>query len=334
MSHPPIKKKMSQGKPLLLPLVLVILVVWLGWRFWLAYQPEPVHLQGQIEAQQYSVSSKVPGRIDEVLVKKGDQLTKDQLVFTLASPEIEAKLSQAKAGEAAAGALAQEAEKGARAQQIAAAKDQWQKAKAAAQLRGKTYERVASLHRDGVMPLQKRDEAWTAWQAARYSEGMAWQQYQMALEGAREETKIAAREKAKMAAGSVAEVEAYLADTRITSPHSGEVSQVLLRSGELAPQGFPVVTLLDMSDAWAQFHVREDLLPRFPVGTEFDARIPSLGDQMVRFKVTHVAVMGDFATWRATDTRQGFDMKSFQVEARPLQPVEGLRVGMSVLVEL
>ena len=74
------------------------------------------------------------------------------------------------------------------------------------------------------------------------------------------------------------------------------MSQVLLRSGELAPQGFPVVTLLDMSDAWAQFHVREDLLPRFPVGTEFDARIPGLGDQTVRFKVTHVAVMGDFAT--------------------------------------
>ncbi|MFM5845132.1 HlyD family secretion protein [Aeromonas sanarellii] len=334
MSHPPIKKKMSQGKPWLLPLVLVLLVLWLGWRFWLAYQPEPVRLQGQIEAQQYSVSSKVAGRIDEVLVKKGDQLAKGQLAFTLASPEIEAKLSQAKAGQAAAGAMAEEAEKGARVQQIAAAKDQWQQAKAAALLHGKTYERIASLHRDGVMSLQKRDEAWTAWQAAKYSEGMAWQQYQMALEGVREETKVAAREQAKMAAGGVAEVEAYLADTRIASPHEGEVAQVLLRSGELAPQGFPVVTLLDMKDAWAQFHVREDLLPRFPVGTEFDARIPGLGDQLVRFKVTHVAVMGDFATWRATDTRQGFDMKSFQVEARPLQPVDGLRVGMSVLVEL
>ncbi|MFQ2102748.1 HlyD family secretion protein [Aeromonas sanarellii] len=334
MSHPPIKKKMSQGKPWLLPLVLVLLVLWLGWRFWLAYQPEPVRLQGQIEAQQYSVSSKVAGRIDEVLVKKGDQLARGQLAFILASPEIEAKLSQAKAGQAAAGAMAEEAEKGARVQQIAAAKDQWQQAKAAALLHGKTYERIASLHRDGVMSLQKRDEAWTAWQAAKYSEGMAWQQYQMALEGAREETKVAAREQAKMAAGGVAEVEAYLADTRIASPHEGEVAQVLLRSGELAPQGFPVVTLLDMKDAWAQFHVREDLLPRFPVGTEFDARIPGLGDQLVRFKVTHVAVMGDFATWRATDTRQGFDMKSFQVEARPLQPVDGLRVGMSVLVEL
>ncbi|WP_310598253.1 HlyD family secretion protein [Aeromonas aquatica] len=334
MSHPPIKKKMSQGKPLLLPLALVLLVIWLGWRFWLAYQPEPVRLQGQIEAQQYSVSSQVAGRIDEVLVKKGDQLAKGQLAFTLASPEIEAKLSQAKAGQAAAGAMAQEAEKGARAQQIAAAKDQWQQARTAAQLHGKTYERIANLHREGVMPLQKRDEAWTAWQAAKYSEGMAWQQYQMTLEGAREETKVAAREQAKMAAGGVAEVEAYLADTRIATPHAGEVAQVLLRSGELAPQGFPVVTLLDMEDAWAQFHVREDLLPRFQVGTEFDASLPGVGDQTVRFKVTHVAMMGDFATWRATDTRQGFDMKSFQVEARPLQPVEGLRVGMSVLVEL
>ena len=320
MSHPPIKKKMSQGKPWLLPLALVLLVLWLGWRFWLAYQPEPVRLQGQIEAQQYSVSSKVAGRIDEVLVKKGDQLARGQLAFTLASPEIEAKLSQAKAGQAAAGAMAEEAEKGARVQQIAAAKDQWQQAKAAALLHGKTYERIASLHRDGVMSLQKRDEAWTAWQAAKYSEGMAWQQYQMALEGAREETKIAAREQAKMAAGGVAEVEAYLADTRIASPHEGEVAQVLLRSGELAPQGFPVVTLLDMKDAWAQFHVREDLLPRFPVGTEFDARIPGLGDQLVRFKVTHVAVMGDVATWLAITNRveaAGMNQPDDRSEDRP-----------------
>ncbi|QFI53907.1 HlyD family secretion protein [Aeromonas simiae] len=329
-----LKQSMNSKRPLIVAGVLLLVVGWLAWRFWLAYRPEPVRLQGQIEAQQYSVSSKVPGRIDEVLVHKGQQVKSGDLVFTLASPELEAKLAQAKAGEAAADALSMEAEKGARAQQIAAAKDQWQKAKAAAELSGKTYQRIANLHRDGVVPLQKRDEAWTGWQAARYSEGMAWQQYQLALEGAREETKVAAREKARMAAGSVAEVEAYMADTRINSPHNGEVSQVLLRSGELAPQGFPVVTLLDLDDAWAVLHVREDQLSHFAMGQEFDARIPALGDKLVRLKVSHVAVMGDFATWRATDTRQGFDMRTFEVEARPVQPIPGLRVGMSVLVEL
>ena len=311
-------------------LVFLTLALAFAW----AYRPASERLQGQIEAQSYSVSSKVPGRIETVAVKKGQTLSKGALAFTIVSPELEAKLQQAKAGEAAAGALAQEAENGARAQQIAAAKDQWLKAKSAAQLYQKTFARVDNLYRDGVVSLQKRDEAQTRAQTAQLTQSAAWQQYQLALEGARAEQKLAAREKAKMAAGAVAEVQAYTAELQVLTPAAGEVTQVLLQPGELAPQGFPVVTLLDMKDAWAQFHVREDLLPRFPVGTEFDARIPGLGDQTVRFKVSHVAAMGDFATWRATDTRQGFDMKSFQVEARPLQPVEGLRVGMSVLVEL
>lgn len=109
---------------------------------------------------------------------------------------------------------------------------------------------------------------------------------------------------------------------------------MLLRSGEIAPQGFPVVTLLDMRDIWIQLAVREDLLERFAMGTEFEARIPALNNQTFRFKVSYVSAMGDFATWRATDTRQGFDMRTFEVEARPIQPISGLRVGMSALVEM
>jgi len=42
--------------------------------------------------------------------------------------------------------------------------------------------------------------------------------------------------------------------------------------------------------------------------------------------------MGDFATWRATNGDKGFDMRSFEVEARPVTPIEGLRTGMSVLI--
>ena len=155
----------------------------------------------------------------------------------------------------------------------------------------------------------------------------------MAEEGARDETKDAAEGKARMAAGAVAEVEAYATDTRIESWHDGEVSQILLQTGELAPQGFPVVTILDMSDAWVVFHVREDRLSEFQKGTEFSAVIPALANSHHRFRVSHVAVMGDFATWRSTNADKGFDMRSFEVEARPLNPIQGLRAGMSVLVE-
>ncbi|EOB3569817.1 hypothetical protein CRN61_23180 [Vibrio vulnificus] len=324
---------MKSFKPVLLSLCAVGVVSWVGYSFYQAYQPEPVRLQGMIEAQQYSISSKVPGRIDQVLVRKGENITKGQLVFTLHSPEIEAKLEQAKAGEKAAGALAQEAEKGARSQQIQAAKDQWLKAKAAADLMEKTYQRVNNLYNDGVVAEQKRDEAMTQWQAAKYTESAAFQMYEMAKEGVRDETKLAAAEKARMAAGAVAEVEAYANDTRIESWFDGEVSQVLLQSGELAPQGFPVVTVIETQDAWAVLNVREDLLKHFQKDQTFSAYLPAL-DKKIEFKVSHIAVMGDFATWRATDASKGFDLRTFEVEARPVTPAHDLRMGMSLVVEL
>ncbi|MGF1792312.1 HlyD family secretion protein [Photobacterium profundum] len=324
---------MSKLKPLAVVIPAVALVGWLGYTFWQAYQPQAERMQGQIEAQQYNISSKVPGRVDEVLVRKGDQVERGQLIFTLLSPEIDAKLMQAKAGQQAAGAMAEQAEKGARVQEIAAARDQWQKAKAASSLMKKTYKRIDNLYKDGVIAEQKRDEAYTQWQASRYTEQAAYQMFGMASEGARVETKRAAMEKERMAAGAVAEVEAYAADTKITSWHNGEVTQVLLHGGELAPQGFPVVSVIDMNDAWAVFHVREDRLSEFNQGTIVDATIPALGDEAYSFKVTHVAVMGDFATWRATDVSQGFDMRTFEIEARPMEAIDGLRVGMSVILE-
>lgn len=330
---------MKSIKPVVLSALAIGVIGWVGYSFYHAYQPQPVRLQGQIDAQQYSISSKVPGRIDQVLVRKGDTIEKGDLVFTLHSPEIDAKLEQAIAGQKAAGALAQEAEKGARVQQIQAAKDQWQKAKAAADLMEKTYQRVNNLYNDGVVAEQKRDEAKTQWQAAKYTESAAFQMYQLAKEGVRDETKLAAAQKAVMAAGAVAEVEAYAADTQISSWFDGEVSQVLLNSGELAPQGFPVVTVIDTQDSWAVLNVREDLLKHFEKGSTFDAYLPALG-KTLEFKVTHIAVMGDFATWRSTDAAQGFDLRTFEVEARPTQISDSaqsevkLRMGMSLVVEL
>jgi len=310
-----------------------VVVGWLAYTFWLAYQPKPVRMQGQIEAQQYNISSKIPGRVDEVKVKKGDMVKKGQLIFTIQSPEIDAKLLQAQAGKDAAEALAEEVYTGARKEQIEAARDKWQQAKAASDLREKTFERIDNLYASGVVAEQKRDEAETQLKAARFAENGALQMYKMAQEGAREETKKAATGKARMAAGAVTEVEVYAADMKISSWHSGEVTQILLQSGELAPQGFPVVTIIDMDDAWAVFHIREDRLADFKKGTEFSAMIPGLGEQSYLFRVDHVAAMGDFATWRATDGDKGFDMRTFEIEARPVATIEGLRAGMSVLLE-
>lgn len=307
-------------------------VAWLSYTFWYEYQPKPTRMQGQIEAQQYNISSKVAGRVDKVLVRKGDSVETGQLVFTILSPEIDAKLAQAMAGKDAADALAEEVETGARKQQIEAARDKWKQAKAAEDLSEKTYQRINNLYKAGVVAEQKKDEAYTQFQASLYASSAAYQMFKLAEEGARDETKKAAEGKARMAAGAVAEVEVYAADTKVESWHDGEVTQILLQSGELAPQGFPVVTIMDMEDAWAVFHVREDQLSAFQKGTEFSAIIPALGEDAFTFQVDHVAAMGDFATWRSTSGDSGFDMRSFEIEARPTQAIQGLRAGMSILV--
>ncbi|UCX06190.1 HlyD family secretion protein [Shewanella glacialimarina] len=313
-------------------IALCFLGVFLAYGLWLAYTPKPQTLQGQIEAREYNVSSKVPGRVEQVMVRRGDIVTQGDLLFAISSPELDAKLMQAEGGRDAAKAMQTEAQNGARQQEITAAEEQWRKAKAANELMQATYQRVENLFTEGVVARQKRDEAYTQWQAARYTEQAALAMFQMAKEGARVETKAAAAGNARMAEGAVREVNAIMADSQMRSPKNAEVSEVLLQAGELAPSGFPVVSLIDMQDSWAILQVREDQLADFKQGQLIKLTLPAL-QQTYDFTVDHVSVMGHFATWRSTESGHDFDMRTFEVELTPVTPIADLRVGMSVLYQ-
>ncbi len=313
---------------LLVWLVIILLLILVGYYFWQAYQPSSQILQGQIEARQYTISSKIPGRIDKILVRKGDYVEEQQLIFTMLTPELNAKLEQAKAGSTAASAAEKAVKNGARKQQVAIAKDNWEKAKVATELAEKTALRITNLFNEGVIEEQKKDEANTRLEASRFTERAAHQMYLMTKEGTREEEHIAAQAKARIAQEIVAEVEAVYNENQVKSWHDGEVDQVLLHSGEIAPAGFPVVSIIDMQDVWAVFHVREDQLRSYKIGTHISVVIPALGEDEYHLKVSHVSVMGDFATWRTTDTSRGFDMRTFEVEARSDKPIKNIRVGM------
>ncbi len=319
-------------KKIILVIAVVLVAGWIAWAFWNAYQPQKLVLQGQIEAQEYSVASKIPGRVATVLVRRGDSVEVGQLVFTIDSPELDAKLEQARGTKQVAGAMETAADRGARDQEKKAAYDQWQTARAAEELASKTYQRLQNLFDEGVASEQRRDEAYAAHQASQYTAKAAYELFSLAEEGTRDETRDAAAGQVRAASGLVAEAEALQGDLRIKSAFRGEVSNVFLHPGELAPQGFPVVTVIDTAQSWAVFQVREDLLKRVPKGAEIEVSIPALGEEPFSFVVKHISVMGDFATWRATNSTQGYDLKTFEVEARPTSPVDGLRAGMTVLL--
>ena len=309
------------------------IAIWAFVRTWQAVaQPAPELLQGQIEATQVDVSSKIPGRLDTITVSEGATVRKGDLVATLDSPEIVAKLSQARAAQAAASAQRDKANHGAREEEIRAAESAWLRARDAADLAERTFRRVDRLAADGVAPGQRRDEAETLWKTAREAEASAKALYDMARNGARAEDKDAAAAMVGVASGAVAEVEAYLSETRVHAPAAGQVFRRNLEPGEMVAPGLPILTLVDLNDVWATFHIREDRLSGLTVGARFRASIPALDRASEEFVVSYLAPAADYATWRPTSAQGGVDVKSFEVRARPVRPIMGLRPGMSVTI--
>lgn len=311
-------------------LAIVAVVATMLWR---AYQPQPITLQGQVEAQQYLVSSKIPGRLGAVHVKRGDTVAQGDAVFRIDSPELEAKLTQVQAIDSMAQSFVSAIEGGTREERVAATKSEWKKAIAAKEFAEKSWQRVNNLANEGLVSGQTRDEAWTMLQVASRTEETAHEIHKLALAGARDETRDASKASKAATDSLTEEIRLLLADTNVNAHHSGVVSQVMLQPGELVPQGFPVVTLVDFNQAWVLFNVREDLLSHFKEGTKHELFIPALA-LSAPFTVNYIAPMGDYATWRATSPGQQFDMRTFEVELRPVDNLPDLRPGMSALLTL
>lgn len=288
-------------------------------------------VQGEVVVTEVRVAAKVPGRVDALHVREGAQVERGAVLATIDSPEIRAKVRQATAAQDAAEAMRRRAFAGAREEEIRAARSQWERALGARDLAEKSLGRVQRLHADGVVAAQRLDEAEANARVAAGAAEAARAAYDLAMAGARIEEREAVAAQAAQAAGVRAEAEVWLDETVIRSPLAGEVARVMVEVGELAPQGFPVAVVADLNDAWAVFQVREDQLAGVTVGSTLSLRFPALGAEEHAFRVSWISPLGDFATWRATNASEGFDLKSFEVRVRPIAPVPGLRPGMTAL---
>ena len=294
---------------------------------------EPTYLQGQVEAKQINVAPKVPGRVKAIYKQEGDQVHKGDLLLELESTELDAKLSQAEAARLAAQAQSDKAQRGARTEQIQAAYNVWQQAQAAADFAAKSYERVNNLYNDKVLPAQKKDEVYTQMVALQKQADAAKSQYEMAKNGARVKDKTAAQALVAQAQGVITEVNAYKDGAKVFAPADAEIQTIIPNEGEIVNAGYPVMNLIDSSDEWVVFNIREDKMADFKIGTKFKGIVPALANQEIEMEVKHIAVQADFATWTATKSKGDFDKKTFAIKAYPTEKIKDLRPGMSVLVE-
>jgi HlyD family secretion protein len=308
---------------------VVIIVAVIGY---LALDRDPDIIQGQVEVTEYRVSSKVPGRILELRVKEGDYVKAGDTLAIIDAPEVRAKMEQAQSAQSAAAALELKAQNGARKEQIQGAYSVLQQAKAGYEIAEKSYNRIQRLYDEGVMSAQKRDEVYANYKAMEAQMKAAQSQYDMAVNGARMEDKLAAAAQVGRAKGAVNEVTSYIHETVQIAQKEGEVADVYPKVGELVGTGSPIMSIAVMDDMWGTFNVREDQLNGMQVGSEFTVFVPAFNKD-VKMKVYFMKDQGSYAVWKATKANGQYDLKTFEVKARPTEKIDGLRPGMSLIIK-
>lgn len=322
------QKSLWLGIGVVLAAVAVVAVIGL-----IVLQPEPEIISGEVCADEYRVANKVPGRLGALFVSEGQHVHAGDTLAYISSPEVDAKMQQARAARAAADAQSTKAQNGARQQQIASAYELWQKALVGVDIAKKSLDRVQTLYDKKVVPAQKRDEADAQYRAAVATANAAKLQYDMAREGAQTEDKAAASALVRQADGAVSEVESYVRDRYLLAPCDGDVAEIYAKHSDLIGTGSPVMSILDMSNIWITISVREDQLGHLRMGDTVQVAIPALGDETYPCQITYLKAMATYAVWRATKINGQYDVKSFDLKLVPLNPIPDVRPGMTAILE-
>jgi len=314
------------------PVVIIIVatIVLIG----KADKPGQIYITGIVEASNVDVSSKMPGRIDSVLVKEGEHVFKGQIVAIIISKELEAKLEQSKSVMNAAYEKLQLAINGARPEEKEMAEKLYLQAKHQYELAESTHKRFMNLYRDSLISSQEKDQVEFQYKAAKEQLDAAKAKWDMIMKGARQEEILMADANFKQAENTVREILAYREELTIVSPLEGEISKKIVNPGEIVASGYPVFTVVDLKDIWIVLNIKEDYMQRIKKDSVFKGVVPALGNSEFDFFVSYISPMGDYATWKPTNQKGEFDLKTFEIRLRPVKPIDGLRPGMTVNIKM
>jgi HlyD family secretion protein len=300
---------------------------------WYLVQPQPLLIQGEADATRVDIAARVDGRVAKRLVRRGENVTADRVLVTIDNPQLLTKLKEAEAARTVALADLKRIEVGTRAEVIAARKAAVAAAEANTRLAEQTYERTKQLTARDFASVQKLDEATATLDVAHRTEQQAKLSLEEAIAGYTVEERGVAHAAVAKADAAIATLQAQVAELTVKAPVAAQVYQTSIDPGEYVSPGVPLLSLIDVSDVWLRFDLREDLVKGLKVGDRFDVHAPALGDRPITVVVRRIATRGEYAGWRATRATGDFDLRTFEIRAYPVQPVPGLRPGMSVYAD-
>jgi HlyD family secretion protein len=296
-------------------------------------RPEPLLVQGEVDATRLDIAARVDGRVKEIPVERGQNVPAGAVLVRIDNPETLAKHAQMTAAKAVAAAQLANILAGTRAEVIAARKAALERAQAAQVLAQKTFDRVQHLTEQGNAPQARLDQVTDNLHESERAVDQAKSAYDQAVNGYTREEREIAKANVEKAGADIQAVQSIVDQMAVYAPVAAQIYQRNVEPGEYVSPGVPLVTLIDLADVWIHFDLREDLVKTLKVGDRFDVRVSALGDRRVTVEVKLIATKGEYASWRATRATGDFDLRTFSIRAYPVVPVPELRPGMSAYLD-
>src|SRR6476620_7130692 len=296
-------------------------------------RPEPLLVQGDVDATRLDIAARVDGRVKEIPVNRGQNVPAGAVLVQIDNPETLAKHEQMRAAMAVAEAQLANVLVGTRAEVIAARKAELERAQAAQVLAQKTFDRTNTLTEQGNAPQARLDQVTDSLHEAERAVDQAKSAHEQAVNGYTKEERDIARTNVEKANADIQAVQSLIDQLVVYAPVASQVYQRNVEPGEYVSPGVPLVTLIDLADVWIHFDLREDLVKSLKVGDRFDVHIPALDDRLVTVEVKLIATKGEYASWRATRSTGDFDLRTFSIRAYPVDKVPELRPGMSAYLD-
>jgi HlyD family secretion protein len=316
------KKRLSLIVAIMAVITMVIIIYFVN-------QPNTIILQGEVESNRVDVAARVQGRVIQFNYDVGDNVKQGDILLNLSNPALLAQLATSEAQLKVAMA-SRDNTYSTRPETIDLQKAQLDKAKSDLLLAQTSYERINRLVKNGTVSKQNYDESFNQYQAAIKAHEAAKANLALAENGSSVEQKKLADVQVEQSKAALEQVNADVNELTLISPINGQITTRVAEVGQLYSPGTPLYSIIDLNDIWFTFNIREDLLGDLKVGDTFKVKVPALNNQVIDVKVTVLNALGQYANWQATKATGDFDLKTFEMRAKPINQVSGLRPGMSV----
>ena len=272
------------------------------------------HVSGTIEVDEARLASRYGGRVEEILVREGDGLAPGQVLVRLSAAELKARHAQTTA-------LLNELKAGARKEELAAAKNDWQAVVAEYEFATTEQRRIAELFAEKAVPESERDRAQTRLASLEKSVAAAKSRYDLLVAGTRPE-RIAQVE------AQLAEIGTQIREMEIMSPTNAVLEVLHVKVGDVPGPNRPVATLLLTNHLWVRVYVPEPWLGFITLGQQVHVKVDSFPDREFPGEVEQIARAAEF-TPRNVQTVSDRVKQVFGVNVRLPGGNESLRAGMA-----